>query len=260
LTAAYEARSQRDDLSTVVRIPVEGPGTTLRFMPVFHYQNLSRFVGFSVPARFSSCVASVGVVDDVQRISTPVEFTRTPNGGSSVRFQQLVNWERAQTDRSLVYSRPRDLVAVSSDRVDGASISPDRMSTGFGPRQEGPGWTGSAVIDTPETQLVHFPARPVTAGAVLQATGVLRRGGLRVGVLRDDLWFDSQLVDTRGPFIVLIRMKDAGTFGALVSDGSSRQWRVEPSSLLRTAVHFAAPWLLVDDFELHDVKWIPADA
>jgi hypothetical protein len=259
LTAVYDARTYRDDFSTVTRIPIGTGSTTLRFMPVFHYQNLSRFVGLSVPARFDPCVKSVSVVDDVRRIPIPVEFTRTPGDRSHRWYQQLPDWEQAVGDFPLVYSRPAGLVARSDAGPHVPALSPDRMSPGVSPRPTGTGWDGAVVAGEPDMPFLHFPSRAVGSGDVLQATGMLHRGGVRIGVLQNDLWFDSQMVDTPGPFIVLIRAPKAGEFGALVSDASTREWRAEPSSLLRSVVRLVAPRLLVDDFELHDLKWIPAE-
>ncbi len=33
-------------------------------------------------------------------------------------------------------------------------------------------------------------------------------------------------------------------------------WRLESLSLLRRASRYVAPWLLMDDFDLHDIEWL----
>jgi hypothetical protein len=108
----------------------------------------------------------------------------------------------------------------------------------------------------PQQTLVHFPPRSIDGGLVLRATGVLRRGGLLIGVLQDEHVLDSRAVTSAGPFIALIQEPAPGSFGARVSDFSGMDWRWEPASILREAAWLVAPWMRVVDFDLHDVEWI----
>jgi hypothetical protein len=154
-------------------------------------------------------------------------------------------------------ARPVNLVAPTPSRLSGvARLQPDLMTGGVVPAAAGRGWIGSVTASVPEAHLLKFPPQDVPAGAVLRATGVLRRGGLQIGFIDGELWVDMQNVDTPGPFTVLVRAPRAGRYGALVTDFSTRPWRIESSTLLRRASRYLATWLLTDDFDLHNIEWL----
>ena len=111
------------------------------------------------------------------------------------------------------------------------------------------------VASVPQARILQFSESDLPAGVVLRATGTLRRGGLQIGVLQDNRWFAMRDVDTMGPFTILVRVSQPGHYGVLVTDMSSRAWRLEPGSLLRLVSRYAAGWLLKDDFDLHDIAW-----
>jgi len=201
----------------------------------------------------------VSVVDDRSSIEEPVDFRLTPNARNTAWFQRLAQWENAPTSADpAVFALPANLIAPSAARIASVPQLPlFWMTRGMSELPDGRGWTGVVKAGVVEAHLLQFREQDVPAGAVLRATGVLRRGGLQVCIIKGDLWLVMQGVDSPGPFTVLVRAPSAGRYGALVTDFSTREWRIEPTALLRRVSRYAAPWLLKDDFDLHDIDWMP---
>jgi hypothetical protein len=259
VTAAYEVRTGANDFSTVARLPIDSSGSSLLLMPVYYNGDWSHFVGFDLPEGYDTCLTSVSAIDELSRIPVPVELALGPRWRSSDLFQRLANWEaepRPDATRPLVRVQPADLVVPRESRlVRETQLSADYMMSGITPDGAG-GVRGAVKLVFPQQTLVHFPPRSIDGGLVLRATGVLRRGGLQIGVLQNEHVIDSRAVTSAGPFIALIQERDPGSFGARVSDFSVMDWRWEPASLLREVAWLVAPWMRAVDFDLHALEWI----
>ena len=258
VTLKYDTAGYPNDFTTMTRIAIDRKGPTYQFAPVFYNGNWSHFSEIQIPSGYDSCLKSVSVIDDLRAVAVPVDFRLTPQAARTAWFQRLANWENSPTSADpLVAARPANLIAPSEQRL--ASVPRLKvlwMTRGVSAAPDGRGWTVSVKASVAESHLLQFPPQEIPAGTVLRATGVLRRGGLQIGILDDDTWLDMQGVDSPGPFTVLVRTPRAGHFGALVTDYSTREWRIEPVSLLRRASRYVAPWLLQDDFDLYDIEWL----
>jgi hypothetical protein len=253
LQVRYQTSFNVNDFTTLFRIPIDPRGPTRQFVPVFADGIYSRFVGLRMPAGYDSCLRSVSLVNGIGDLPAPMDIRLTPESKQTTWFQRLMQWEdSALSPYPVIEARPLDLVAPKHAVPLLQDVQPDWVAKGL--VQDGHGWSGVATAYVPQSRLLHFPPQQVPAGAVLRASGLLRRGGLQIGILFQDGWLDMQTVETPGPFTVLIRADHAGRYGILVADTSTREWRLESSSLLHR-VSRVMPWLLRDDFDLRDIGW-----
>ena len=249
--------SNPNDFSTTTHIPIDARGPTYQFAPIF-YNGWSHFESIIIPAGYDSCLKSVSMFSDFSRTPVPVDFRLTPNMPETSWFQRLRNWENSVTTADpRVFAVPEELVAPSPSGL--TSVSPavaDRVDEGVARAAGGRGWTGTVKASVPQALLLHFKEQDVAEGSMLRVSGRLRRGGLLIGALKNDQWLNMRGIEEPGPFIVLIRPGPAGRYGALVTDFSTREWRLEPFSLQRRASRYVAPWLLTDDFDVDAVEWV----
>jgi hypothetical protein len=249
----YQAYVSPNDFGRLIRVPIDPRGPTVRFVPVFADGPYSRFVDFRMPAGADSCLRSISRVNAIGGLPAPMDVILTPPAPQTAWFQRLRQWEdRPTSPFPEVHALPVDLVAPRHPVSAMPVPEPDYVARGL--VRDGAGWSGVATAYVVRSRLLHFPPQPLPAGAVLLASGVLRHGGLQIGVLYQDQWADMQTVDTPGPFTVLVRTPGAGRYGILVADTSPAQWRLEQSSWLHLVGRYM-PALLRDDFELRDLAW-----
>ncbi len=253
LLLKYETTYGLNDFTTLFRVVVDPAGPTVQYAPVFADAVYSRFNGLRLPAAYGDCLRSVSVVDGIGDLPVAIDARIAPDVRDVTWFQRLVHWEHAPlSPYPAVHAHPADL-AVSRAAAAAGLLQPDRVAAGLA--ADGHGWSGVATAYVPQSRLLHFPEQDVKAGAVLFADGVLRRGGLQIGILQNDEWLDMQTVDTTGPFTVLVRAPHDGRYAVLVADTSTREWRLEQTSLLHLVSRYVAPWFLQDDFSLRDIAW-----
>jgi hypothetical protein len=250
---AYRTGPGRIDYSSLRRIPIDPAAPTELYAPVYLDADVAEFAELQIPAGYDSCLKSVGVVPGLGPLPVQTDFVVTPHAAGTSWFQRLVQWENAPLSPTpSIHARPANLVAP---RHPEPLMPPhaDYVLQGLSPA--GRGWSGSGTAYVPEARMLQFAEQDVPAGGVLRATGVLRRGGLQIGVLQGGQWFAREYVDTMGPFTVLVGVTRPGRYGVLVADFSTRDWRLESGSILRAFSRYGATWLLKEDFDLSDISW-----
>ena len=250
----YKATYGTTAFTTLFRIPVDPGAPTTQFVPVFRDADSSEFTAMQMPAGYDACLKSVAVVNGIGSLPLPIDLTLTPQADGTPWFQRLVEWENAPLSPTpSVHAFPADAVSVRHPDPTMPALHAEYVAKGLS--SSGRGWSGAMVASVPQARILQFSENDLPAGVVLRATGTLRRGGLQIGVLQDNRWFAMRDVDTMGPFTILVRVSQPGHYGVLVTDMSSRAWRLEPGSLLRLVSRYVAGWLLKDDFDLHDIAW-----
>jgi len=68
--------------------------------------------------------------------------------------------------------------------------------------------------------LVQFKKAGIRAGAFLIARGRLERGGLAVGLLKDDQWYSQVVIDQPGEFIAVVEVAQDGMFAPLITNAT----------------------------------------
>jgi hypothetical protein len=258
LTVKYAAPTSDSDYSFLSRVPIEAGGSTVQVVPAY-YGVYSHFTGFVVPSDYENCLTSVSRIGNLQQVPVLVDLSLPPRWRTADLFQTLVKVESGAEPAGTVHVQPDTLVEPIAGGISTvASLTADDIAPGVSVNSTTHSWfTNRPVVASVARQRwVHFPAQTVDAGAVLLARGTLRRGGLRVVTTQDDRGIDSRAVLSPGPFTVLIAAPGAGAFGVSIMDEAAADWRREPSSLLRGALVMVAPWMVTDDFELHDLAWV----
>ncbi len=252
----YDAVSPPNDFSALTRITIPPSGRTWRLVPAYRHEPYSHFAGFEIGERDAACLKSVSVIDDLSRIPVLLDLNLAPGWREAPLFQQMVSVDSHPAPDVTALTTPPDLAIPLESRQ--SRLEPphfDVVSSGV-TRQGAHGWVGKTTASIPQQVLLHSVAQPLPAGSILRLDGVLRHGGLLIGVTTHDVWDVQQIVSEAGPFTVAIRVSEAGPYGILVTDFSSLPWRVEPRSLVRSAVRLVCPVLLSDEFELHDAAWV----
>src|SRR5205085_12426751 len=127
--------------------------------------------------------------DGIAGLPAPMEVKLTPRAGEYSWFQRIVRWENQPlSPYPVIRAHPSDLVAPVHPIPAGPSMHADMIAGGLA--ADGRGFRGRATAYVAQSRLLHFATEDVPAGAVLRATGVLKRGGLQIGILQDDAWLD----------------------------------------------------------------------
>lgn len=244
-----------NDFSIVARIAISPDGPTRQLVPAYYNGDFSHFTGFVVPEGCEVCLKSVSRIDDLSRVPVLVNATLTPRWKSNDLFQQVAAFETDKTD-PLVKALPPDLMSPDESRAARVTtVRSDDVAPGVTRGADGK-VTGRVTANVPELRLAHFPPTEIQKGAVLRVRGVVHRGGLLIGLLKNETWFTLQTVTNPGPFTLLVKASESGPFGVLVADYSAKPWRMEQHSWLRRTALALMPTLVADEFELNDVTWI----
>lgn len=93
----------------------------------------------------------------------------------------------------------------------GQNYSPNLTVTTAGIAMDG-------AAETPTSYLVQFTPTALRAGATLVALGRLEKGGVAIGLLRDNVWAGQGVVSQPGPFAVIVPITAAGTYMPIVTN------------------------------------------
>lgn len=254
VTITYRAINQLNDYSFLTRLRLAPAAASTLVVPVFRNAALSQFVGLTVPQGHDGCLQHVGAVRDVSTLPLPLTLTLPPSWQSQPLYQQIQGWDQPSADREIVVTAPPDLALDRSSS--GLSLTTDFLAVGVS-ESAAPAISGRVIAASPQMRLVRFSPTPQPAGARLLVRGRVIRGGLRIGMLKDDLWFGNAVtIPERGAFTAILRASEAGTLGAMVADQAAVAWRMEPRALLRRGVYQMWPSLLIDEFEITRAEWL----
>jgi hypothetical protein len=80
-------------------------------------------------------------------------------------------------------------------------------------------------VDAPYSYLLRTRERPLRTGQYFYATGVLKTGGITVGLLADDRWVGSVNVQQPGAFAIVVAAPRDGTYSLVLANCVSPTWR-----------------------------------
>jgi len=66
--------------------------------------------------------------------------------------------------------------------------------------------------------VVRWPERPVKKGVCFFARGTLYRGGLTLGILKNELWAASVTVTAPGEFLAVVETPEDGVYGSALAN------------------------------------------
>ncbi len=154
-------------------------------------------------SRFASAVTRLGA----RRRQTAYEATLSP------RLE-------AEIDETSVYVDPPSLEdADDLFRCDPAPLDAgDVVQSGAIMRLDGRRIVVQGTADAPHSYLLRTAYRDLDDDCIIVAEGVLRSGGLTIGLLRDDRWASQVSVTTKGPFRVAIQAPYADRYAIVVAN------------------------------------------
>jgi hypothetical protein len=79
-------------------------------------------------------------------------------------------------------------------------------------------WTARGKGDAQYSYLARWPELNVDAPQELVVKGVLRRGGLTIGLLKNDRWALVRNVTTAGPFELVVPVSESGRYAPLIAN------------------------------------------
>lgn len=241
------------------RLAPGGAPTTV-FFPVYDAPALAAFRGVDVRTSERGCLSRISRVAEADLPRLLLVLNLTPAWREATLHQTLSRYESA-TDglgpRVTYVSWPDGVPRPPAGRA--ASIAGDSAVVLSEPAlvaRGGEGWRVQGRPSTPYAYLLGLRPAPVPAGGHFVVTGELRRGGLTVGLLKDDRWAGTVNVTTPGPFVAVVEVADAGDYAPIVANYGAPGFADAYLAGLR-------PWLPSFltrasrvDFDIHSAGWI----
>lgn len=223
----YRSPSFDTDFSRVLSVSSE-PGVARLGFPVFGEVGQWEFEGVELGRNVMSRLIGIYRVSSRGPEGLPVDL-RIPAGWSSrPLFQRLIAESRTSADPSVrpllvvaghhsqteqvtgldrLWSQAFLSVAGRVDVTHGKSVS--IASTTI--RMDG-------IVESESSYLVEFKPANLGIGAALVAQGRLEKGGVAIGLLKDNAWYAQAVVQQQGDFAVVVPVTDAGTYVPLVTN------------------------------------------
>lgn len=224
VSAAFRFRdpAASEDFRKVIdaRIAAGGAPTTV-FFPVYEAPSLAAFRGIDLLTTDVGCLSRVSRVEDADLPRLLLVLNLTPAWRDATLHQTLSRFESATDGLG-----PRATYASFPDGVPRPDLGRIDPMTGEGavvlsePALVAPadgGWRIQGRPSTPYAYLLGLRPETVPAGGHFVVTGELRRGGLTIGLLKDDRWAGAVNVTAPGPFVAVVRVADEGEYAPIVA-------------------------------------------
>jgi hypothetical protein len=230
-TFRYESSRPYEDFSRTMEVSLPLDGRVVRtYWPAFDARfershsgsdmqfNISSFFAVELPAGDRGCLSAVRRVNDASL--PPILPTAVlSDGWERSPLYQRFRWEVREAPPQRILSiageepRRRDASRVLSGPY--LSEKP-RLAPGM-VMNEGGQLRFDGVAEGPFTYVVTSTARVMPAGAIGGVRGVLEKGGVTVGLLKDGAWAGNVNVLEPGPFTVVLRTPGDGRYEIVVA-------------------------------------------
>jgi hypothetical protein len=228
VTLRYQSPYPRGDFSRDLTLELPARGDLDLLTPVFYRVRPEsdatdftdrfsdyQFRGFELDARDAACLQQVDRITDTTPFSVLWAATLGPDWHEHALYQRLAAIENVGEDKMQTFAMPQDLRITRG--VLGSALEPlaiTAKSNALQPTPDG-GWTmnsgeGLGGATAPFAYLMTAAPKATPGGALLVVEGVLRHGGLTVGLLRDNQWLIQTPVTGAGPFLAVVQVPSAG--------------------------------------------------
>ena len=219
---AFKYEGDRGAFDHAVDAPlVDGEQSTLVLSPVYYAEG-GYFNRIEIPEEDARCLTHVSRIVASETPVVLVDADFSPHWQSNTLFQTIRDWETPAWAGRLpnVYlsppsgaaprrTKPRAFVAPADSPQTLAPIA-TRTSD------------GTLVIkgrpETSESYITTIAGQALEAGSMLICRGIVRRGGVTVGVLLDNHWAKTVNVTAPGPFVVSLAMDTTAKYSVVLAN------------------------------------------
>lgn len=232
VTLRYQFESVANDYSEPLEIPLPHEGEITRVIFPTYRTQWTRFVGIEMPAASGSCFDRISRVAQPERFPILVTAVLPSDWKSRRLYHALTRWEGSEAP--LLGYPPMVSVPAGINlprRAINREGTPSPPPNFLAPisSASGPGaWSIDGTPSSQNTYLLSFPPTPHPAGALLVVHGVVRRGGLSIGIIRNDTaqWAGVTSTQGPGPFILVVQAPVELDYVPVIADyrpGSPRE-------------------------------------
>jgi hypothetical protein len=222
LSFHYDATATFADFSHAVSVPlVDGDAPTIVLSPVY-YAEASHFDRIEASAEEASCLTSVSRIPAADVPAVLIDAYFTPHWRDGALFQTIRQWETPNTGESLpaLYLSPPSLT-VPRHLQPLPFVSPEPSGRYLAPIVKTASSGALTVKGRPEgpmSYVIVIKDQRLAAGSMLVCEGVVREGGVTVGLLRNEQWARSVNVGTAGPFVAAVAVDATDTYTVVVAN------------------------------------------
>jgi len=170
-------------------------------------------------------------VTELRDKSLLLDVHLAPDWENERLFQTLRLWERPGSSGPTAYTAFQsqslsgpgwiDLSQSTSLLADGSNVE---WSDATMVKAEGSHIRVNGKAKSRYLYLVQFKKLAITKGALLVARGRLERGGLAVGIIKDDKWYRQVVIDQPGEFVAAVEVDQAGVFVPMITNAIESAW------------------------------------
>jgi hypothetical protein len=259
VTLRYRAPFPRGDFSRTMEIamPTQSSAPVHVLAPVFYRYRLSsdvtdptdrssayQFRGFEIAAADKACVLGVDRLIDTERFPLLLSATLTPEWQRTELYQTIAALEHRSrpADALTTFAAPgtmrvsKDLLSSSLRPLTVTARADALTPAGVGGwRMDGTGSIGAAT--GPYGYLLTTAGERVRAGDQLVVEGVMRGGGLSVGLIRSDQWLVQTSVVAEGRFLAVVEVPSDGTVNVVIANNLSNGATANRFDIIRAGWH-----------------------
>lgn len=220
----YTATSSVFDLSRTIVLKFR-KGTNRVFFPVYSWDGRRQFTGLEVGEGLRKRLRGLFRVTRLEDTPLLLDVHLAPDWENERLFQTLRLWEHPVSSEPTVYAAFQPGSVSGHGWID---LAPSTALTAEGLDVE---WSDSTMVKAEGRRilvngkakgrydyLVQFKKVGITKGALLVARGRLERGGLVVGLLKDDTWYSQVVIDQPGEFIAVVEVDKTGVFVPMITN------------------------------------------
>jgi hypothetical protein len=244
ITFRYDAGEPWHDFSLDLTLALQpGDPPTDVFFPAYYVDGASRFAGIDVPRGFEACVQEVSRVRDLRTNPMLLNLTLVPHWDTGPLYQRLDGWEPdGPVPAVRTYALPETLPVARTTLRAAAVPPPLSWRTAIVQGDPAGTWSVSGTPPGPRWPALAFAAQARTPDDRFVLEGEVKRGGIRVGLIRGDAWTDagSLRIASAGRFAAVLSPDAAGAYGVLFENSIDDSWflRHAPSAIARLAGRF----------------------
>jgi hypothetical protein len=261
ITLRYRAPFPTGDFSRTmsIRMPTRSSALVQVLAPVFYRYPLPfdeidvterlaiyQFRGLETAAADATCVQGIDRIIDTGRYPLLLSAALAPGWQEARLYQTIAAIERRspRSDAIATFTAPGDLpvskklLSLPLKPLTVAARANALTATTGGWRMDGEGGIRGV---GPFAYLLETAAKSVRAGDQLIVDGVMRNGGLSVGLVRDDKWLIQTPVVGEGRFLAVVQVPSDGTANVVIANNLAEGSSSNHFEIMRAGWKEAAP-------------------
>jgi len=214
----YAAASRAYDLSRTMVLRFR-KGVNRIFVPIHSIEGFRQFTGLEIGHGLRERLRGISRVTRLEDVPLLLDVQLSPGWQQERLFQTSRFWERGDGRGPAVYAAFRGGAVPGRGWLDVSrptAVLTEGLDVGWSDptmvKADGRRLLVNGEAKGPFHYLVQFKNVELPAGTLLVARGRLERGGLSVGLIKNDVWSRQVTIDQPGEFVAVVPVDETGTF------------------------------------------------